>query len=121
VGGVEGETVTFFRQIFAGVKQQLEEAYKNGVEERIRTLHSRLEKVGESLRKHEIAAEARARRNGDLLEKSEVLNEVCAAARDDEADARADGKAGLAELPDVEPEMLDRRSVACSPGSGSAS
>lgn len=108
VGGVEGETVSFFRQIFAGVKQQLEEAYREGKEERIRTLHARLEKVGESLRKQEIAAEARARRNGDLLEKSEVLNEIAQLLATMKLMHEQTARRVCSGLPDVDPETLDR-------------
>lgn len=79
VGGVEGESVEFFRDLFAATKFKLTKAYADGDDEQIRTLHTRLEKVGESLRKHEIAAELRAKRNGDLLSKAEVFNDVAAA------------------------------------------
>lgn len=76
VGGVEGESVEFFRTIFAAVKAQLHTAYLNGDDGEIRKLHARLKDAGESLRKHEKDAEQRAIRLDRYLDKSEVFNEV---------------------------------------------
>lgn len=111
VGGVEGESVELFRKLFAAVKMQLEEAYASGVEDRIRTLHSRLEKVGESLRKHEVAAEARAKRLGDYLEKVEVISEVGQALHTLSLMMEHRETRVRAELADVPPEILDRLAV----------
>ena len=105
VGGVEGESVALFRQLFAAAKIELIDAYRGGSEDRKRTLHTRIEKIGESLRKHEAAAEMKAKRQGDLLEKAEVLNEVTQAlnvmARIEEQ--RADLVA--ADVPELPPEL----------------
>ncbi len=82
VGGVEGESVGIFQRQFNATALSLEEAYKgdkatgNVDDDRINVLTRRLEKVGESLRKHQIAAEARARRNGDILSKTEVITGI---------------------------------------------
>lgn len=76
VGGVEGESVGIFQRQFNATAISLEEAYKAGDDDRINLLTRRLEKVGESLRKHQIAAEARARRNGDILSKTEVITGI---------------------------------------------
>jgi len=111
VGGVEGESVDFFRRVFAGVKLQLEEAYASGTEERIRVLHGRLEKVGESLRKHEVAAEARAKRLGEYLDKSEVINEVMTALRTLALLREHRITRVRAELSDLPQETLDRLSA----------
>ena len=78
VGGVEGESVDTFRQLFAATKKQLVDAYGKGDDDRINSLTRRLEKTGESLRKHEVQAEARARRAGELLSRPEVITEVAA-------------------------------------------
>lgn len=72
VGGVEGEQVELFRRLFAAAKHELEEAYRGGSEEKKRTLHGRIEKIGESLRKHEAAAEAKAKRRGELRSQADV-------------------------------------------------
>lgn len=76
VGGVEGESVALFRALFAAARLELEEAYKSGTEGKKLTLHSRLEKIGESLRKHEAAAEAKAKRRGELLSRPEVFTAI---------------------------------------------
>ena len=108
VGGVEGESVQIFRDLFAAAKLQIQEAYKLGNEDKISKLHTRLEKVGESLRKHEAAAEIKAKRQGDLLEKAEVFNEVMQAlnvmSRIEEQ--RADLVA--ADVPEMPPELAKK-------------
>lgn len=76
VGGVEGESVEFFRTIFAAVKLQLTKAYEAGIDHDIRKLHTRLKEVGEALRKHEKDAEQRAIRLGAYLDKAEAFNEI---------------------------------------------
>lgn len=71
VGGVEGQQVEFFRTLFATTKAQLEKAYLEGPEVKIPALQKRLESLGESLIKHEKAAEAKARRGGDMITKAQ--------------------------------------------------
>jgi len=76
VGGVEGQSVEFFRRLFAGLKEQLEKAYLSGDEAQKNKLLRDLERIGESLRKHEAAAEAKAARMGEYIERAEVTNDV---------------------------------------------
>ena len=108
VGGVEGESVEFFRDLFAATKIKLTKAYADGDDENIRTLHTRLEKVGESLRKHEAAAELRARRNGDILSKSEIIMQFTNSVRLLRRMRRQRKKVQRAALSDLPPEILDR-------------
>lgn len=76
VGGVEGESVGIFQRQFNATALGLEKAYKDGDDDQITMLTRRLERVGESLRKHQTAAEARAKRNGDILSKTEVITGI---------------------------------------------
>lgn len=108
VGGVEGESVELFRSLFAAAKFQLQEAYQSGNEERIAKLHTRVERVGESLRKHELSAEAKARRRGELLEKAEVINEVSHALNTLKAMHEQMAHRIDAEMPELDPETRAR-------------
>lgn len=112
VGGVEGETVQVFRTLFAATREQLETAYLQADDDRIATLSRRLEKTGESLRKHEVAAEARARRNGDILAKSEVVNGITQAVSLLKRLRKQRKKLLRATLADFAPELLDRLDIA---------
>lgn len=112
VGGVEGDSVAFFRKVFGAIKMQLEEAYKSGTEDRIRTLHKRLETAGESLRKHEVAAEARAKRLGDYLDRAEVFNEITAALNTLALMREHRISRVRAELADLDPEAVERVAAA---------
>lgn len=108
VGGVEGESVEFFRTIFAAVKLQLTRAYELGNDHEIRKLHTRLKEVGESLRKHEKDAEQRAIRLGAYLDKAEAFNEITQALNI-LAQLRELRKARVRnELADLPPETLEK-------------
>lgn len=108
VEGLEGQAVVFFRKQFAGTQQQLSEAYLAGNEVRIKTLDARLESVGESLRKHEIAAEAKAKRSGQLLDRAEVFREVTTAINALKLMRKSMADRILAEMTDLTPDQSDR-------------
>ncbi len=108
VGGVEGESVEFFRTIFAAVKLQLADAYKGGNDGEIRKLHTRLKDVGESLRKHEKDAEQRAIRLGGYLDKAEVFNEITEGLNSLALLREHRTSRVRAELSDMPQELLDR-------------
>ena len=108
VGGVEGESVAFYRQLFAATKQLLAEAYTDGVETRIATLHKRLDTVGEALRKHEISAEAKAKKRGELLDRGEVIHEVSQALNALKLLHENMVMRILAALPGLDPELANR-------------
>ncbi len=108
VGGVEGESVEFFRTIFAAVKLQLEAAYLKGEDSEIRKLHARLKDVAETLRKNEKDAEQRAIRLEAYLDKAEVFNEVTEALNTLSQMRELRGKRLRSELADLPPDLLER-------------
>jgi hypothetical protein len=112
VGGVEGESVTIFRQLFAAARQELEEAYRGGSEEKKRTLHGRIEKIGESLRKHEAAAEAKAKRRGELLSRPEVYTAIAEALSVLRLMRESRKKRLLARLTTLTPDVADQLAIA---------
>lgn len=112
VGGVEGESVELFRRLFAAAKQEIEAAYKMGSEEKKRSLHAQLDKLGESLRKHEAAAEAKAKRRGELLSKSEVFTAVAEALNILRLMREHRRKRILSRLPTLDPHVAEQLATA---------
>lgn len=112
VGGVEGESVGIFQRQFNATAISLEEAYMSGDDDRINVLTRRLEKVGESLRKHQIAAEARARRNGDILSKTEVITGITQAVALLKRMRKQRKKMLRSAMSDLPPDVLDRLDTA---------
>lgn len=108
VGGVEGESVELFRRLFAAAKIEVEAAYKSGSETEKLKLHSRLEKLGESVRKHEAAAEAKAKRRGELLTKAEVFTALAECLNVLRMMREQREKRVRAQLSDLSPELLER-------------
>lgn len=107
VGGTEGEAVIFCRKIVAAIQTQLQEAYLAGAESRIQSLHSRYERALESLRKQEKAAEAKAIKNGELLSKADVLNEVATALAALKTMRESMAKRVVAEVTSLAPEQAE--------------
>lgn len=108
VGGVDGDSVQLFRQLFAATKIQLTKAYADGDEDTIRTLTARLDKIGESLRKHEKAAEEKAKRNREWLPRAEVITDLTEAVTLIRGLLSKLPARITDELPDLSPDTLTR-------------
>jgi hypothetical protein len=112
VGGVEGESVGIFQRQFNATAIDLEKAYLSGDDDRINVLTRRLEKVGESLRKHQIAAEARARKKGDILSKTEVITGITQAVALLKRMRRQRKKMLRSAMSELPPDVLERLDAA---------
>ncbi|XHR27538.1 MAG: hypothetical protein ACFUZC_16530 [Chthoniobacteraceae bacterium] len=105
--GVEADAVRVFTRSFAAITAQIDEAYRLRDDALISKLTTRQERTGESLRKAKVAAEAEAKRRGELLSRSEVYHEVSAALAALQVMRDHMATRIKAEMPDLTPEQLD--------------